>query len=270
MCFSLLTAMLSMDYAFASSNIELIGKEEGLKLLPADTRLELANMYPGAEKSKTITLKNESSSDLSLAVSLQADEESILFNTFQLKIEGDNHQYYSGAMNNIEDLKIGVIPAQEKQQLTLSFIFPAEAGNETQGQRLDFKVIFIASGDLPEKPEQPEQPKNKLSYSTPSDDPQLPGEKPLPEPEPKPEPEPELEPDPEPEPQPEPKEEVIIEPDPPGLTPEEPGPEPEPKVSKPPAALPQTGENPPPVYHLLGAGLMAAGLWLGKTTSKEK
>ncbi len=135
--------------ASAAIGLTLTGNAAHQLLLDPDEPLFTEeNMAPGHSATAVVTAKNEGSKKFNLTVSAsKIDGSDLLFEGLQVQIAGPGGAplYYSGAMNGINAIPIGSIPAQGAMDLVFTVCFPCSAENEYQAASLKMNWIFNAT-----------------------------------------------------------------------------------------------------------------------------
>lgn len=167
------SAFPSQGYA---EDLELIGKDIGLAIEPANERLfDLRNLNPGDTKSAKLTIKNNYSDPFNLYMraermgELPTEGEADLFNILVITVTLRGEKIYEGPIKGFatSNISLGKFNSGSREDLVATVHLPgAETGNEYQGKAVDVKWIFIAESispppeepDDPDKPDKPEKP----------------------------------------------------------------------------------------------------------------
>ncbi|WP_236915150.1 LPXTG cell wall anchor domain-containing protein [Clostridium sp. Cult2] len=251
------SSFLSTIYA---ADLELIGKDTGLVVEPANERLfDLTNLNPGDTKTAKITIKNNYNNPFNLYMRAERMGEAPadgadLFDILILTVTLKGNKIYEGPIKDFatSNIALGRFNTGSNEELIATVHLPGpETGNEYQGKSVDVKWIFIAEsiappGDDPGDSDEPwEPPVTIRDEEVPAGEPKAP-EKPIEEPK---------EPIEEPE-EPEVPEEPIEEP-------EEPIEEIEEEIPEGIPMLPKTGEASLVLFYILGGAMVLLGLGLG-------
>lgn len=156
----------SISYA---EDLELIGTDLGLEIIPTSTKLfDLNRLNPGDTKEAKITIKNNYRSSFYLYMRAERmspipEEGDIdLFEQLNLTVYLHGNIVYSGSMKDFatSSISLGVFNPNDIKDLNAAVYLPGpETGNEFQGAGVEVKWIFIAESDVPtEEPEEPEEP----------------------------------------------------------------------------------------------------------------
>lgn len=248
------SAFPSQSYA---EDLELIGKDIGLVVEPANERLfDLRNLNPGDTKSAKITIKNNYKYPFNLYMRAERmgeappKEEADLFDILVITVTLRGEKIYEGPIKGFatSNISLGKFNSGSREDLVATVHLPGpETGNEYQGKNVDVKWIFIAESisppppDDPDDPDEPEKPKEPEKPEEPIEEPveEIPDEGEPEEPE---------------EPIEEPEEEV------PDIGEEE---EPEEKPE-----LPKTGELPLELFYVTGSLMVLAGVFINPKNKK--
>ncbi|CAK7005235.1 hypothetical protein [Tissierella sp.] len=155
----------SISYA---EDLELIGTDLGLEIIPTSTKLfDLNRLNPGDTKEAKITIKNNYRSSFYLYMRAERmspipEEGDIdLFEQLNLTVYLHGNIVYSGSMKDFatSSISLGVFNPNDIKDLNAAVYLPGpETGNEFQGAGVEVKWIFIAESDVPtEEPEEPEE-----------------------------------------------------------------------------------------------------------------
>lgn len=156
----------SISYA---NDLELIGTELGLEVIPSDTKLfDLNRLSPGDTEEAKLTIQNNYIASFQLYmraerishIPLVGDPD--LFNQLDLTVELRGDVIYSGKMKDFAttNIYLGEFAPGDIEDLVAIIHLPGpETGNEFQGKSLEFRWIFTAQRDkIPEEPDKPEEP----------------------------------------------------------------------------------------------------------------
>lgn len=155
-----------------AQDLELIGTNLGLEIIPSDTRLfDLNRLNPGDRKEAKVTIKNNYSQAFQLYMRTErispvpSQGEPDLFEQLILTVYLGDEEIYSGPMKNFaaSNISLGRFSSGAIKDLRAVVYLPGpETGNEFQGENLEVKWIFTAQADAPPDPdpEDPEEPEN--------------------------------------------------------------------------------------------------------------
>lgn len=160
--------LLSAPYTIeaVTTDLELIGDDTGLVLLPADGRLfDLGNMNPGDTRTAKITIKNGYKDMFRLWMQAQdaSSDAPSLFEVMELTVFYDGVELYRGPVDRFaeSELYLGLFDLGESGELLIKLYLPGpETGNEYQGRSARVKWVFRAQASESEEfpPEDPEKP----------------------------------------------------------------------------------------------------------------
>ncbi len=160
-----------MNISYAE-DLELVGKEIGLEVIPTSSRLfDFTNLNPGDTFEAKVTIKNKYVLPFELFLRTQRlgsapkEDEADLFKQLMLTVYLGDKQIYSGSMMEFAaaEISLGTIDKKESRELRAIVHLPGpETGNEFQKKNVDVKWIFTAQANQPDpedpKPEDPKEP----------------------------------------------------------------------------------------------------------------
>ncbi len=142
-----------------AEDLELVGTNLGLEIIPNDTRLfDLNNLNPGDTKEGILTIKNNYSYTFRLFMNVERvspvplEDESDLFKQLSLVVFLDDVEIYLGPMNGFasSSIDLGRFSPGVLKELKATIYLPGpDTGNEFQGETLEIKWIFVAQADQP-------------------------------------------------------------------------------------------------------------------------
>ena len=249
----ILSTFPSQSYA---KDLELIGKDIGLVVEPANERLfDLRNLNPGDTKTAKLTIKNSYKYPFNLYMRAErigeAPEvgEADLFQVLTINVNLEDKEIYEGPIKNFaaSSISLGRFSPGSSEKLTATVSLPGlETGNEYQGKFAEVKWIFIAESS---KPSRDRDRKDKIVvpvHDVPKDKPEIPSEKPV---------------EPIEEEEPIDQEEIID-------IPEDEVPIDKPTIPKPKPKIPKTGELPLQLFYIPGSIMIFLGIYMNRKNKK--
>lgn len=135
----------------AAANLEIIGSDVGLEVIPTGTNFfDLIGMDPGDSSAGTLTIRNSYAGAFDLSMRAEkngAMETPDLFNILKLKVVFRGVVVFDGNMKDFATVNTGLGSFQpgEVQALNATVSLPGpETGNEYQGKTTKVKWIFTA------------------------------------------------------------------------------------------------------------------------------
>lgn len=131
------------------SNVELVGKANGLVYLPDDDLfLYYPNMFPGDSVKRTLEIKNQYDYPYELKLKLQRispPEKYDLLEKLELVITYKDNVIYKGKTSGEEEISLGVFNPGQNEELTAIVTLDGNStGNEYKNKYAEVKWIFTA------------------------------------------------------------------------------------------------------------------------------
>jgi LPXTG-motif cell wall-anchored protein len=139
-----------------ASDLELVGNDKGLAILPEDTNLfDIETMNPGQTVSSKLIIKNNYRAPFELFMKAERTseeplpEQPDLYKQLQLKVTLRNEDLFNGSMfdfaNSKDGISLGEFSSKELHELVAAVHMPGlETGNEFQDKMLETKWVFTA------------------------------------------------------------------------------------------------------------------------------
>lgn len=138
--------LFNTDHKFAFA-VEAEGnKKFGITLEPSDRLFDVANMAPGDHIEKQIVVKNIGKLGFTYYLSAVLEKGDKLFDVFTISIkEKAGRVFYQGKLKELKNLHLGALESSEEEAFIIDVLFPAESGNEFQGEQISVSFLFEAT-----------------------------------------------------------------------------------------------------------------------------
>lgn len=173
--------VLAQPTSVFAANLEIVGDNEGISILPQTPIFNMENVAPGEVQNSIVTVRNSGETAFSCSISSEKENgDEDLFEGIEIKIENNDgtHEYFSGSLKSLKNVELGSVVPNGNKELSFSMIFPGDIGNELQGKGLSVKFIFIANSEQGEPGPSPSPSESPEPSQTP------PGTTPVPSSEP--------------------------------------------------------------------------------------
>lgn len=148
------TSMLIKPNNVYANNLELVGKNIGLVVVPSDNRLfDINNLNPGDNITSSLKIRNEYNYPFTLSMKTERmsggneENEIDIYKKLFLTIYYKNEKIYAGPMNGFgnDSILLGKFSPGAEEEIVATVNLPgSETGNEYQGKSVNVKWIFIA------------------------------------------------------------------------------------------------------------------------------
>lgn len=163
--------LIALIFTFAvkpvyASDLELIGKDIGLEVVPKDKNLfQVMNLNPGDFLTSKLTIKNnwDNTFELFMKAERQNEEPSMgepdLYKQLLMTVTLRGKEIFNGSMIDFTKgnaISLGKFEPGDIEEIVVNVSLPGkDTGNEFQGKKLDNKWIFTATSETTDIPDEP-------------------------------------------------------------------------------------------------------------------
>lgn len=120
-------------------------REIKLSLFPSKELFKIDNMKPGDWMTRTLTVQNRGNKDFVYRADARfVSGSELLYNQLLMKVSKDQTVLFEGKLSDFQGFKQRKLAHQNEEELIYTVTFPYESGNEFQGLKTKFQIVFSA------------------------------------------------------------------------------------------------------------------------------